>query len=583
MYYDTLTMAAIRDECSERILGGRVQRVVFPSELSLALEVYTGERHQLLVSAEAQEARLLLTGPKPRRGVEAPSPLELLLRKFVRGARLEDIEQPPLERILRLTFLGEEGRVTLVCETMGRYSNVILLDSQGTIMEAMKLIPATLNRYRTILPKHEYVPPPPQDKENPRLLTPGILQQALERSQERLLWRRLVQTVAGVSPIVAREIAHRAAGRADAPAESILGPEGGAREGVAALVRVIQGLFRLGEEGGWEPCVAYAEAEGGAPVAYAPYTLQHYARSEPVASMSEAIETILAARAELDPYEQVRDRLQAMIADRIGRLQGRLASLREGLVPPEELERLQAYGNAILAVAWQIAPGQEEVRVDPELLGGDAGDPPVVIPLDPRLSPAENAQAYFARYRKRQAAGEEVPALVRRAEMEIEYLRQLQTDVDLAPDRPALDRIEQELTEAGGGSSKGRKRATPRTEPLSVRAPDGTLILVGRNSRENDRVTFRMASPGDLWLHAHGVAGAHVIVRTAEGPPSEETLRLAAALAARYSAARSEPRVQVDYTERRHVRPIRGAGPGMVTYREEQTLVVSPHKAGDEE
>ena len=168
-------------------------------------------------------------------------------------------------------------------------------------MEAMKRIPATLNRYRTILPKHEYVPPPPQDKENPRLLTPGILQQALERSQELLLWRRLVQTVAGVSPIVAREIAHRAAGRADAPAESILGPEGGAREGVAALVRVIQGLFRLGEEGGWAPCVAYAEAEGGAPVAYAPYTLQHYARSEPVASMSEAIETILAARAELDP------------------------------------------------------------------------------------------------------------------------------------------------------------------------------------------------------------------------------------------------------------------------------------------
>lgn len=574
MYYDTLTMAAVRDELAERLVGGRVQRVVQPSALSVALEIYSGERHQVLVSAEAQEPLVLLSSHKPRRGVEAPSPLELLLRKYVRGARLEAVEQPPLERILRFGFRGEEGPVTLVCEIMGRYSNVILLDGAGTIMDALKRIPPSLNRYRTILPKHDYLPPPPQGKEDPRLLTPGVLAGILRRSDERLLWRRLVQGVGGVSPIVAREIAHRAAGSAEVPADEAFGH-------VEEMVRVLQDLYHRPETHAWAPCIAYREAEGGAPVAYAPYPLAQYPRAAPVASISAAIETVLAARAALDPYEEARRRVRGLVAEHLARQEARLASLREGLVPPEELERLQAYGNAILAMAWEIRPGQAEVRVDPELLGGEAGGEPVVIPLDPRLSAAENAQVYFGRYRKRQAAGEEVPALVRETELEIAYLQQLLTDVDLAPDRPSLDRVEAELREAGTGGSTGR-RAPARGEPLSVRAPDGTTILVGRNSRENDLVTFRLSGPGDLWLHAHGVPGAHVIVRTGGGAVAEETLLLAARLAARYSAARDEPRVQVDYAERRHVRRIKGARAGLVTYSHEETLTVSPQDAVDE-
>ena len=183
MYYDALTTAAVRDELTETLSGGRVQRVVRPTDLSVGLEVYAGQRYQLLLNAEAQSPGVLLTDIKLRRGTEKPSPLSLLLRKYVEGARLQAVEQPDLERILWLTFSGPEGTVTLVCEIIGRLSNIILLAEDGTVMDAAKRVPSSVNRYRTVLPRQSYVPPPPQAKENPLLLTPARLREILAASE----------------------------------------------------------------------------------------------------------------------------------------------------------------------------------------------------------------------------------------------------------------------------------------------------------------------------------------------------------------------------------------------------------------
>lgn len=583
MYIDALTLAAVAAELREAALGGRVQRVVRPSELSLGLEIYRGERHQLLVSAEPRSARMLLSSHRLRRGTETPSPFELLLRKHVRGARLVDVRQPHLERVLVLDFAGEEGERSLVCEIMGRYSNLILLDAAGVILDAAKRVPPSVNRYRSVLPQGEYVPPPPQDKEDPLLLTPGILGRLLAAADAPALWRRLTATVAGVSPIVAREIVHRALGRADAPA-SALRPEH-----LGPLVEAARELFALLETGAWAPCVAYEDAEERVPVAYAAYALTQYPAHERVPTMSAAIEAVLAAEGSVDPYRSARERLVRLVDDRIARVMGRIASLQESLGSEEEMEELLARGNAILAMAWAIAPGQTEIEVDAELLGRPPDGEPVRIPLDGRLSAAENAQELFRRYRKLQAAAAGVPALIRKAELERDYLRQLRTDAALATDRAGLDAVEGELREAGhappgGAAAPGRRtRAADRQGPLTLRAPDGTWIVAGRNSRENDEVTFRIAAPDDLWLHAHGVPGSHVVIRSGGAEVDEETLRRAAGLAAYLSAAREEPRVQVDYTQRRHVRRIRGARPGMVTYRQEETLVVSPEPPDEEE
>jgi predicted ribosome quality control (RQC) complex YloA/Tae2 family protein len=568
MYYDTLTLSAVADELRTTVLDGRVQRIVQPSALAVQFELYAGERHQVLLSAEASDARIVLLSERLRRGIEAPSPLQLLLRKYVQGARLVQITQPRLERVLRLSFLGEHGAVDLICEIMGRHSNVILLDAQGVVMDALKRVPPSVNRYRSILPRGEYVPPPPQDKEDPLQLTTAMLGPKLAGSGERLLWRALLASVGGISPILAREIVFRATGRVGAEAD-IDDPT------FDRLIGTVEELLSLPETHAWRPCIALDELVEGHAIAYAAYPLTHYRVTHPAASISTAIEGVLAAREALDPYREARARLAGLLAQTLERQRRKADRLRESLRTAAEAESLQREGNAILAMAWAIGPGQTDLVVLPEEVGLEGQDP-LRITLDAALSPSDNAQVRFRRYRKMQAATEEVPALLEAAELEVRYLEQAATDIALASNRQELDDLEGELHATGhlsGRSPTGRVRATGR--PLVLEGPDGMQILIGRNSRENDLVTFRLAGPNDLWLHAHRVPGSHVIIRSGGSAVHEETLQLAARAAVRYSAARGEASAQVDVTERRHVRRIKGARPGMVTYTQEQTLVVT--------
>jgi predicted ribosome quality control (RQC) complex YloA/Tae2 family protein len=576
MYYDTLTLSAVTDELRERLLQGRVQKVVAPTPLSVGLEVYAGHRYPLWLNADPQLAGVYLMETKLRRGTERPSPLHLLLVKYLEGARLEALEQPSLERVLRLTFRGEQGAVDLLCEIMGRHSNIILIGPDGVIMDSIKRIPPSINRYRTILPQHVYVAPPPQDKEQPLLLTTARLGELLRPAENKPLWRILVERIAGISPILAREIVFRATGQSD-PALPL------DQEHVAALLQCVLELLSLPHTHAWSPCLAFeTRAALRIPLAYAPYELTHLPDRERAPSMHVAIERVLEARQAIDPYQQVRERLRGLVEAQSDRQHARLEALRRALVPEEQIEAARLRGSAILALAWKIQPRQTELWVDPAETGqGDESAERWRIALDPLLSPAENAEKHFREYRKLKAAASEVPALISQVEAELGYLQQLATEVALAENRPQLDEVEQELQQAGY-TPQGRSRNRPsKSRPLALHARDGALILVGRNSRQNDEITFGQAAPQDLWLHAHRVPGSHVIIKSGGATLSDDTLLLAARLAAYYSAARDEPRVQVDYALRQHVRRIKGGRPGMVTYTHEQTVVVDPMAAKD--
>ncbi len=579
MNYDALTMAAIADELRALLLGGRVQHIVQPSALSIGLELYAGRRYPLFLSAETSSAGVLLTDAKLRRGVETPSPLRLLLAKYVNGARLTGIFQPPLERVLRLTFEGEYGPVDLVCEIMGRYSNIILLDSSGVIVDSVKRIPSSINRYRTVLPKQAYVPPPAQNKLDPRLLTVTDLRQALGKQADAPLWQQLVNSVSAISPLLAREIVHRAF-RATPPAASL------SQDDCASLLGAVEALFALAHTHAWTPCLAYEGKENARHIiAYAPYDATHLPDREPMPSINEAISHWIVARDNYDPYRTVRTRLHGLVAEQKERQQARLASLRRSLAPEQEIEEIKARANAILAMAWSISPGQRELVVDPTEVG--ILDHPVgeklVIPLDVRLTPAQNAQELFQSYHKLKAASAGAPQRIAQSELELAYLEQLDADINLAEDRPQLDEVERMMREAGYLSLAQARHSAPRSQPLRHHASDGSLILVGRNSEQNEHVTFEMGGPDDMWLHVHGMPGAHVIVKNGGQPLDEQILLLAARLAAYYSAARQGSHVQVDYTARRHVRHIKGARPGMVTYSHERTVIVDPQDAEDED
>lgn len=563
MFFDALTMTCVADELRSTILGGRVQQVLIPENLSVGLEIYARhQRHYLLASAHAELGRVLLTSEKLRRGVDKETGMLLLLRKYARGAIVSAIEQPPFERILRLEFDHPEwGCSELVIEIMGRRSNIILVDTTSRVLDAVKRVGPQMSRVRPILPGKPYAPPPPQTKLPPSDLTEHRLREILAAHEAATqVWRALVSGLRGMSPLLAREIAFRALGH---PRTTI-----GQVERLTPILEAIRDLLAPLGNGSWYPTVA---KEGGQPVVYAPYALTHRGKPQSMPSMSQAIEVYVAAAASSDPYAAAKAPLREAITATRARLERRKSALQSSISQMAEADEWREQGEWILTYAHTITPGQQQLVAET----GDGGI--LIIPLDPDKPAVENAQAYFQRYRKAQRAAEGGPARLEEVTLALGDLEQLETDLDLAASRPEIDEVRAMLVEARYlKRRKGRPSRATHSQPLSLTSPDGFSMLVGRNSRQNDEVTFRRAQANDWWFHAHAVPGAHVIVR-AEGqtlPP--QTIQRAAELAAYFSRSRGEAKVLVDYTQRRHVRRIPRAAPGLVTYRHEKTIHVVP-------
>ena len=562
MYFDALTMAAVADELRAQILGGRVQNVLLPDDLSVGMEVYAhGERRYLLGSAHPEYARLHLTGEKLRRGVEKPTPLVLLLRKYVRGGRIAAIEQPPFERILHIGMQHPEGNTTLIVEVMGRYSNIVLVAEEGLILECIKRVGPEKSRYRTILPQRLYVPPPPQSKLDPTDVTELRLRDILsDASPESPIWRALVAGIRGVSPLMAREVVYRAMGDAEAAISQV------AR--IFPLLEAFRDMLMPVWEHRWQPSIVRINERL---VVFAPYPLTQYGDWEEVESIGQAVEAYYGQVVGEDAYAAAKRGTREAILRARERVRRKQEALERSRVSQAQVDELRRQGEMILAYAHRVEAGQRKLMAP---VGPD--EPPLLIELHPTLSPVENAQHYFKRYKKAKSAAGEIPALLRQAELEMRYLDQLETDLDLAANRPEIREVEACLAEAGYIREKRRRRKVGRSQPLAVNSQDGLLILVGKNSRQNEEVTFRRAAPHDLWLHVRGAPGAHVVVKSEGREVPEATLRQAAQLAAYYSQARGSARVAVDYTERRYVRPIKGAGPRLVTYTQEKTIRVAP-------
>ena len=288
-------------------------------------------------------------------------------------------------------------------------------------------------------------------------------------------------------------------------------------------------------------------------------------------SMSQAIEVCIAAATSLDPYAAAKRPLREEIAAARARLERRRKAVQSSMSRVAHAQQWREWGDWVLTYAHSVAPRQNELVIE-------TGDGEVlIIPLDPVKTAVENAQVYFSRYRKAQRAAEDGPARLEEVTLSLQDLEQIETDLDLAANRPEIEEVRAVLVEAGYLRRKQGKRARgPRSRPLSLTSPDGLSILVGRNSRQNDDVTFQRAKGDDWWFHARGVPGAHVIVRAQGQPLPLDTIRFAAELAAYYSRSRGEAEVAVDYTRRRQVRRIRGAAPGLVAYAGEQTIRVTP-------
>ncbi len=578
--FDALTLHAVSDELRSAVLGGRVQKVLLAGPTALALEVYArGARTNLLISADPHAARVCLMRERLARGSETATPLLLLLRKYVRDARLASLHQPPLERVLEIEFSSSVGSqsvgtderhlVRLIIEVMGRRSNAVLVADDGAILDALRRASREKNPSRPILPRLRYAQPPPQDRRDPLAEdTWERLRELRHQSPEVALADVLGAELRGFSPILARELAFRTAGRLDATVAeadwSIL------RRGAAELLAPARG------EAVWRPCVARWE---GRVVAFAAYRLTHLETTcqlEHVGSISEAIELAYAHEPERAgrmaadaPSQITRPLLEAIAARRaqVERRQAALGRAREAAGDPEELRQA---GELILAFLHEIGDEQTVLQVDG-----------TTIQLDPRDSPLENAQRYFRDYKKARDASRRVPELLNRATLELAYLDDMRTFAETVDDPGRLRTLRAELRAAGvvdeGVGAKSKKRRQEEgVRPISVPISDGFVALVGTSARTNERVTFDVATQDDVWLHARQLPGAHVVVRTGGRQLPNRALLEAAGLAAYYSRGREANRVPVDWTLRKYVRKIRGGPPGRVSYINEQTVEVEP-------
>ena len=556
MHVDFLTLACLRDDL-DGLLGARVQRTVLPDRRSVGLELYAGRRVHLLLSADPQNPRVLLVDERQRRGVETATPLLQLMRKWVRGAHLVDVTQPPWERILALHFDGRAGSCRLVIEAIGRYANVILVGPDDRVLEAVKRVGPDQNSYRVTLPNQPYQPPPPPpNRRPPTAVTPaGWESEFASVDGDTPLQRLLVRRVFAVSPTAAREIAIRAAGNPEAPV---------AAADPVAVAATIGGLFAPLDDGSWAPHVALDEV--GEAIAFAPYELRQFDRVEPVSSINVAMGRYFEARLPSDPYATARRRVAERIDGVRERIDRALEQLERQRIEPERIDALREAGELLLTYQHRVSPGASQVTLP------DYEGEPRTIDLDPQLTPVENAQRYFERYEKAQRAARKVPVRIATRKIDRLYLEQLAADLALAESRPEIDAVRQALADAGWGP-KPRQRSGRPGGPRRFDL-DGFTVLVGRNARQNDAVTFDHAGPHDLWLHVRGLPGAHVVILRGKQDVPEETIRRAAALAAYYSPARKEGVVLVNVTERRFIRRAPGDRPGLVSYREERTVEV---------
>ncbi len=560
--FDATALRAIADELNDKLLHGRVQEIVQLDALSFEFEIYAQHvRHYLFVTVHPDEARLHLVSQKLRGSGETPSAFLLYLRKYLEGALVDALAPLPRERVLRIRFdHSKEGLTTLVVETIGRYSNLILLDPADEVIEPLKRVTASVNRTRVILPRHAYVPPPPQTKLSPDALTPVKLAHVLAENHGIPLAQVLVKSIAGVSPLLAREIAFRVAGSTDAPAHVVRS------ELVLATLERLSEPRRTG--GSWQPCVAY---EDGEPAEYAPYPLTQYRDTRSFDSMSAAVETFYGAP---DSYAAVKEPLRAHLEDARGRLARKRDALLQSMPGEGAVERLRESGELILAYQWQIRPGQTILLAETE-------NGTLEIRLDPERSPVENAQKYFKDYHRAKDAAARVPALLDAANADVEYAEQMLNDLELAEDRGDIDAVVQAATSAGLLTQVRPRRKGKLSEPLAVTSRDGFTIVVGKNARQNEEITFHRAKPDDLWLHARNVAGAHVVVIRAGRDIPESTIAEAARLAIAYSQARDETRADVMVAPCKNVHRMRGAQSkaGMVSVRGERTVQVDRPRA----
>ena len=567
MPLDAICLQGVVGELVPQLTGSRIEKIQQPARDQIIL-LLRGSR-RLFLNAGANQPRIHLT-EQLRDNPSQPPMFCMLLRKHLSGGIIESVRQEPLERVVTLTVLasdemGERSRFTLVWEGMPRRANLILCDRDGRIIDCLRRVDLEAEQDRQVLPGLFYRLPTRQDKRSPLSVTEEEFAALLGRAApDAPLDGWLLDTFTAISPLVARELTVRACGSTDAPVS-----QGN------ALWDVFSRWQRDVNENTFTPTLIKRNGSL-ADFTYSPVTQYGtYAETEIYDSFSHLLDDFYEKREQAERVKQKgRDLLKTATTAR-DRVRRKLAAQEKELAACLDRDHLRICGELITANLYRMERGQSRLTAQNYY---DENCADVDIPLDVRLSPQENAARYFKQYAKAKTAEKYLTAQLQRGREELQYLESVLQELAQAESEQDFNDIRTELTD--GGYLRGRGKKQPgfqrASKPREFRSSAGLRILVGRNNRQNDRLTTKDADKRDIWLHTQKIHGSHVILCTGGAEPDEQSLMEAASLAAYFSQAQGSTKVPVDYTPVKFVKKPAGAKPGMVVYTTYQTMLADP-------
>ena len=576
MPLDAVSLRAVVEELRPQLLNLRIDKVQQPARDQVILLLRGGRR--LLLNAGASQPRLHLTW-QLRDNPAQPPMFCMLLRKHLSGGRILEVTQPHLERVVELRIealdeLGDRAERRLILEAMGRRANLVLVDQEGRIVDCMRRVDADMSAKRQLLPGMFYRLPVAQEKQDPTALDRPQLEDLLAAAPEEAQADKwLLDTFNGLSPLVCRELAQQAGGAADIRLHQ-LGPDGRAR-----LLDRLEALLARVRAGDYRPVMLTID---GKPKDFTFFPITQYgtaAEQTDFATFSQLLDRFYEQREQLEQTRQKGQDLIRAVTNARDRTARKIGNQEKEVAATKDRDRLRQLGDILTSSLHLVTKGMPSLRTvdyyDPE--GRE-----IDIPLDPLLTPQQNAARYYREYNKAKTAETMLSIQLEKNRRELDYLNSVLENISLAEGEKDLQDIRQELSDTGylRRPQKGKERARRIvSKPMEFRSSAGLRISVGKNNTQNDQLTCKLAFKSDIWFHTQKIHGSHVILWTEGNPPDQQSLCEAAALAAWFSQGRESGKVPVDYTPVKYVKKPAGARPGMVVYTTYQTMWAVPDEA----
>ncbi|SCJ61510.1 Fibronectin-binding protein A N-terminus (FbpA) [Anaerotruncus sp. 2789STDY5834896] len=577
MALDALSLHFVCREIEQAALGGRITKVHQLSKEELVLTMSgAGVGCKLFLSARADAPRLHVTR-QSYQNPQVPPMFCMLLRKHLTGGKLLAVRQPDSERIVFLDFactseIGDPVQLTLACEIMGRHSNIILIGEKGRIIDSVKRVDLSMSSVRQVLPGMQYQLPPAQNKLSLFTASREEAAQAVADKFDGDLHRAAMKALAGISPVVAGEIEHYVCHGQKLDALK--------KDQMDRLRFFIGNLQAVLQQGTPAPTMVLDGEKAPKDLSFLdlaqfgyPYETRHFE------TMGQLLDSYYAER---DTYHRMKQKsgdLFGLILQKTERIQRKLAAQRQELLDCADRDRYRVWGDLLSSSLYQLQKGQKSVRLQnyysPAL-------EEVEIPLDPRLTPAQNAQHCYKKYKKLDTAEKKLRGLIEQGQQELDYLESVFDSLTRATGEDDLAQIRQELAGQGYVKRLHAKVKTRPRDPLKFVLDDGYTVLVGRNNLQNDQLTLRTAERWDIWFHTKSIPGSHVILLTGgedfDAIP-ERAFTQAAIIAATHSKAGPAAQVAVDYTLVKNIKKPPAAKPGMVIFDQNYSAYVTPDRA----